>query len=378
MKKNYLFFYLKTGGGHYAPAKAIAEYLQKYYYQHNAILVDGLEKGPNWMSKIIVDGYKFSQQKALWIFELMYAFNKFKPIAWLTMMIVSIFLKNKLKNYITVNKPDKIVIFHFLLISPVKRILKNLKLDIPVVVVVTDPYTAHPLWFMDKENKYIVFSEDLKRKIIKKGINESYISTIPFILNEKYIVQPSESEIINFKSIYGFDITKKVVLLFGGADGLPKAMKLLKRLVRNNTNAEIAIICGNNQMLFHEALNYKYLYGIDNLKVYPYINFVYDLISISDIVITKCGASTINEILLMNKLPIISSYIWEQEKGNLENIVNNTLGIYQPSVNKICSIVYDLINDETLLDYYKQNIINTKPTNGVEKAAILLTSNQAA
>ena len=55
MKKNYLFFYLKTCGGHYAPAKAIAEYLQKYYYQHNAILVDGLENGPNWMSKIIVD-----------------------------------------------------------------------------------------------------------------------------------------------------------------------------------------------------------------------------------------------------------------------------------------------------------------------------------
>jgi processive 1,2-diacylglycerol beta-glucosyltransferase/1,2-diacylglycerol 3-beta-galactosyltransferase len=33
---------------------------------------------------------------------------------------------------------------------------------------------------------------------------------------------------------------------------------------------------------------------------------------------SKCGASTFMEILLSKKIPIITDYIWEQEKGNVD------------------------------------------------------------
>lgn len=56
----------------------------------------------------------------------------------------------------------------------------------------------------------------------------------------------------------------------------------------------------------NKALKLKNKYGIDNPKVYGFVDFVHSLVSISDVVITKCGASTPMEILIMGK---VSDYI---------------------------------------------------------------------
>jgi len=44
-------------------------------------------------------------------------------------------------------------------------------------------------------------------------------------------------------------------------------------------------------------------------------DFIYELINISDVVLTKCGASTIMENINLKKVPVVNDYIWEQEQG---------------------------------------------------------------
>jgi len=46
-----------------------------------------------------------------------------------------------------------------------------------------------------------------------------------------------------------------------------------------------------------------------------FVDFVYDLLNATDILLTKCGASTIMEILMYEKIPVIIDYLWEQELG---------------------------------------------------------------
>ena len=56
--KKYLFFYLKTGGGHLAPAKAVAEKIRSKRKSNTEILlVDGLSESKSFVKKIIEDGY---------------------------------------------------------------------------------------------------------------------------------------------------------------------------------------------------------------------------------------------------------------------------------------------------------------------------------
>ena len=99
------------------------------------------------------------------------------------------------------------------------------------------------------------------------------------------------------------------------------------------------------------------------------MDFIYDLINISDVVITKCGASTIMEILNLKKVPVVNDYIWEQEKGNVEYLINNDLGIFEPQIKNLPKAVRQLLEDEELYSGYVKNISNQQIENGVKKVS---------
>ena len=93
------------------------------------------------------------------------------------------------------------------------------------------------------------------------------------------------------------------------------------------------------------------------------------MLNISDIVISKCGASTFMEILMMRKIPVITNYMWEQEKGNVEFLVRNKLGIYEPDINKLPLVIGELLNHEKIYDSYRNNIEEIAPKNGAKDVA---------
>lgn len=369
-----LFIYLKTGGGHLAPAKSISKFLENRYSENIEIeLYDGLGKSWGLARFVIEDGYRILQNKAKWIYEFIYAVHKFKIVSRLSAFLVSLNTKKYLEKKILDYKPDKIVIFHFFLINPVFEIIKKHKLDIKTFTIVTDPYIAHPLWFLRKDQNFIVFSERLKNSCVKIGINEQTINVFPFVLDEKFSAFPSNEEIQNIKNKFGFT-GEKVLLIMGGGDGMPRGIPILKKLLKTQGNFDIAFVCGKNKKMFDKAVMCKTSKEIDRLKVYGYIDFVYELLCISDVVITKCGASTFMEILLSGKVPVVNSYIWEQEKGNVEFIVNNELGIYEKDVNKLPYVINKLLNDRDFLNRYKSNISSADLKNGTAHVAEFIVS----
>lgn len=362
----YLFLYLKTGGGHLAPAKAVAEKIMaKRKGDAEIILYDGLSESKPIARRIIEDGYKNAVNKAVWTFELLYGLHKIRPVSIITSAIVSRYLKPGLEKQILTLLPKKIVIFHFFLIKPVFEIIEKYNLNIPVLTVVTDPFTAHPIWFLQKNQNFIVFSEMLKDKCIRIGISEEKLKVFPFVLDRKFSQKISDSKSLLIRNNLGFEPDTKVILIMGGGDGMPKGKKILKRLITRNMNAEIAIVCGKNKKLYEHVMKLKNKYDIRNIKVYGYIDFVHSLIKISDVVITKCGASTFMEILLMGKVPLINNYIWEQEKGNMEFVCNSNLGILEKDTRKIPEVLNRLLTDHEFYNSLRNNIKSASISNGV-------------
>jgi UDP-N-acetylglucosamine:LPS N-acetylglucosamine transferase len=151
----------------------------------------------------------------------------------------------------------------------------------------------------------------------------------------------------------------------GGGDGMPRGKKILRKIIARNMDAEIAIVCGKNQKLYDKAIKLKNKFGIDNLKVFGFIDFVHSLVSISDVVITKCGASTSMEILMMGKVPVINNYIWEQEKGNMEFVCNSKMGILEKNTRYLPDILHRLLTDNEFYNSLINNIKNAAISNGV-------------
>ncbi len=372
-KQKILFTYLKTGGGHIAPAKSIANYISKNRDYAEVVLFDGLEKSWWFARFVVVDGYRILQNKAKWIYELIYFFDKFKPAAQLSAFLVKINTQKYLEKKILEERPDKIVILHFLLVKPIYNIIKKYNLDIKVFTLVTDPYTAHPIWFLNKKQNFILFSDRLKTKCISDGIDEKYLHVFPFVLGERFSSKIIHEDSAIVKKRLGFE-KEKILLILGGGDGIPKGISILKNIINCCGDFEIAFVCGNNKRMYNNAMRLKNKYKFDNLKIYGYVDFVYDLLNISDIVITKCGASTFMEILMMGKVPIVNSYLWEQEKGNVEFLVKNELGIFEKQVSKLPAIINKLFNDKGYLSKFKSNIEKANLKNGAAEVAEYILS----
>ncbi|MGD1007347.1 MAG: glycosyltransferase [Ignavibacteriaceae bacterium] len=364
-KKKYLLLYLKTGGGHLAPAKSIAKVLEQNYNNGiEPVLINGFEETNFIVKYLIEDGYRNLQAKAKWFYEALYVLFKINFIARFYYTLISFFVKPYLRKVFSSTNPDKVIIFHFFLIEPAYNVIKELNMHIPLITVVTDPYTAHPLWFFRKEQNFVVFSERLKSHCLKRGINENNINVFPFILSDKFSNPLDPAKIPELKREMGFAADKKIILILGGGDGIPKGYRILRTLVQNLDNVEIAIVCGKNKSLSKKIERLKKKYGNSDIKVYGYVDIIYELLNISDLVITKCGASTFMEIVMSKKIPIIINYIWEQEKGNMEFLVNKEMGIYEPNVKKLSRLINELLKDPVKCSLYIENIKRESLQNG--------------
>jgi UDP-N-acetylglucosamine:LPS N-acetylglucosamine transferase len=106
--------------------------------------------------------------------------------------------------------------------------------------------------------------------------------------------------------------------------------------------------------------------------VFAFVDFVYELLNAADFVITKCGASTIMEILMMKKIPIINDYIWEQELGNMEFVRDNELGVFERIREKLPGIIRGLVSDEGQYQRYRHNIEKMNVRSGTKEVAEFL------
>jgi len=364
--EKYLFLYLKTGGGHLAPAKAVAEKIRaRRKSDAEIILSDGFSGSNPLVRKTIENGYRTAVSNAVWTYEFLYALHKIKSISRFTASLVSFFIIPGLEKLILNSLPEKIIIFHFFLIKPVRAVLKKHNLNIPVIIVVTDPFTAHPIWFLHKDQNFIVFSEMLKEKCISCGIDSHNLKVFPFVLDRKFSRKEKDSKNLAIRDKFGFKPESKVILIMGGGDGMPRGKKILKKIIARNMDAEIAIVCGTNRKMYDHVMKLKKKHKTENLKIYAYIDFVHSLINISDVVITKCGASTFMEILLLGKVPVINNYIWEQEKGNMEFVCKGKMGILEKKTDRIPDLLQRLLSDNEFYNSLKGNIMKASIRNGV-------------
>src|ERR1035437_160392 len=187
LKKKYLLLYLNTGGGHLAPAKSIANCIDKLSANViEPILIDGFEKANKIIQYIVEDGYRKLQRGGKWFYSFLYSLYHIPLVTFINDMVLTSSITPNLEKRILEEKPEKIIIFHFFLIRPVYTIIKKHRLTIMIYTVVTDPFTAHPFWFVNKKQHFILFSERLKKHALKRKIPEENLHVFPFILNEKF------------------------------------------------------------------------------------------------------------------------------------------------------------------------------------------------
>ena len=194
-----------------------------------------------------------------------------------------------------------------------------------------------------KTNTILVSFEDAKDRI-KGTKNIVYTGTPVKIIKKDYDINEKNKIIQNA----GLNITKPIVLIFGGSQGAQKINEAILGILKNklNKNYQIMWATGPKQYdIIKEKLQDKNISinNIENAKIVPYIYNMEEIMNVSNLIVARSGAMTITEISNLGKPSILIP---------LPNVSGNHQ-LYNAKVLENIGAAKIILNDE--LDYKNLN-----------------------
>ena len=149
--------------------------------------------------------------------------------------------------------------------------------------------------------------------------------------------------------------------------GKNRTTDIFKTLIKEHPEFQIIVIAGKNEALktsFEEILNE---YSTNNtVRVLGFTDKVPELMSISDLVVTKPGGLTTTESLASNLPMIIINPIPGQEEENAEFLESKKVAKWIKKDDDINFILNILVNDDTVLNNMKENTYLISKPNATE------------
>ena len=344
--KKVIIFYASYGGGHLSAARSIKENMETNYEDIDVKLIDCMEYVNKTVNKITTKAYSEMAKKAPKTWGRVYWKSQKGPLAQISTTsnkILSIKLYKLLKDF----EPNLIVSTHPFGSQMCAYLKKHGKLNAKIATVMTD-YAPHDQWLVFNKyvDYYFVSHEGMKKELHEKGIPNEKIFATGIPLSNKFLLKYDKPTIL--KS-FCLSPDKKTVLFFGGGEfglGKTQTFKIFKSFVECPENIQIVAISGKNQKMKEAFENLvESLNKTDSVKILEYTNQVPELMSISDLVVTKPGGLTTTESLASGLPIVVINPIPGQEEENATYLEENKVAIWLKKDDNVEAILKDLFSN---------------------------------
>ena len=340
--KRIIIFYATYGGGHLSAARSIKENIETNYTDNEVKLVDCMEYVNKIINKVTTKAYSEMAKKAPRTWGKVYWKSQDGPLAQISTTSNKLF-SIKLNKLLQDFQPDLIISTHPFASTMCAYLKKIGKIDTKIATIITD-YAPHDQWLVFNQyvDYYFVSHEGMKNQLHKQGIPNEKIYATGIPLSNKFLLKHDKAKTLQS---FGLLPNRKTVLFFGGGEfglGKTQTFNIFKSFAECHENIQIVAIAGKNQKM---KKNFEHLINElgkqDYVKVLEYTDKIPELMSISDLVVTKPGGLTTTESLASG-LPIViinpipgqeeenATYleenkvaIWIREDDNVEEILNN-------------------------------------------------------
>lgn len=368
MKQKIALLYLKTGGGHLSGAKAISRVLSESYSDTSVpVLHDGFTGRMRHHRFFFEFGYQFSTNYFESFYVLFYYLTRNTFLVRLLKPVMSSQISTNLARFIRREGITKVVVLHSLLVTMARDAIDSVDPSIPLITVVMDPFSAHYGWFYEKRTELIVFSRKLLREATDRySFPADKIHLFPFMLSPRFSKPFTEEEKQAARKRLGFSPDTKIILIAGGGEGLKGAGNLVKAFLKQDLGVHIAVVCGKNRLLKKSLDSLSSRLPPGRLSVYGFVDFMSDLMNVSDCIVTKGGPSTVMEVLAVRKPVILSTFIRPQERGNMLFIVENKVGWYYSDPEKVVAQARNVLENSGLNSSVLEKIDALQIRNGID------------
>lgn len=283
-----LILYGSYGGGHKSAANAIKQYIEKNYQEKQVEMVDCIEYISKIINKITTGAYNQMAKKAPWAWKRVY-FNSQKGILSKISNGTNALMAKKLYHLIEKENPNIIISTHPFATQMTGRLKRKGKITPKISTILTD-FEIHNQWLQETDyiDNYFVAHVGMKESMMKLGINGDKIFVTGIPMSERFLETFDKQQILKE---FELEEDKKTILFFGGGEmglGKDRTCKILKTLAQNFENIQIVAISGRNEVM---KQGFERIVRESNtkkrVKILEYTKKVPELMSISDLVITK-------------------------------------------------------------------------------------------
>ena len=351
-----IIFYAKYGGGHLSDARSIENCIKTNYNGIEVELIDFMEYVNKEFNKITTKAYAEMAKKVPKAYGSIYWKSEKGPLAHISTTSNKL-LSIRLHKLLQDKAPDLIICTHPFASQMCGYLTKHHKLNTQIATILTD-FASHDQWLVYNEyiNKLFVANQEMKETLISKGIpsNKVFVTGIP--ISDRFLINYDKNSLF---LDFNLSPNKKTVLFFGGGEfGLGKSytLKVFETFVKDSADLQIIAISGKNPKLKEAFENIVIKYNKEAyVHIFEYTNMVPELMSISNLVVTKPGGLTTSESLASGLPIVVINPIPGQEEENATYLVKHNAAIWLKKDDNIEQIVTNLLADSQKLDEMSKN-----------------------
>jgi len=374
--KKILIVYATAGEGHKRAAVAIKDAFDILRPADTEVkLIDALDYTKDFFKWFYPRSYLFMVTYIPTIWGLFYYALDWKwlyPVVKFARRVVNKSNAGLLEKFLREYDPDMVVTTHFLACEVVSNLKRQGRIKAKLITCVTD-FRMHSFWFSGQTDHFCVSFKETEADLVKKWNcppHKINITGIP--IHQKFYAPKNKDEI---RDKAGLSKDLFAILITGGGFGVGPIMSLVKALSQMAEPFQVLVVCGHNAELQKriesqvsaersgaspKGASYRSQVSI---KTYGFIDYVDELMTVSDICITKAGGLICSEALA-KKLPlIIIAPIPGQEGRNCALLLRNRAAFRINRAGQVRGIIREVYFNKGVLDDMKSNIERIRSQN---------------
>lgn len=300
------------GGGHKRVGEAVAEEW-RLQTGGRAEIVDYFAKFVHPVFDAIT---KFSYIQSVRWFPLGYGLfykltGDIRPDSFVQRVINRMGLE-RLDRYLRAERPDIVCCVHCTPAGTMSDLHLAGRTDIPCLTVITD-YVIHSQWIHPAVERYCVANELVRDGLLARGIPPNRITVTGLPIERKFQGALDRDAL---RARLGLTTGVAVIAVMAGAyamlGGILDVVKVLAQFPRP---LQALVVCGYDRGL-EKQVRERAAGSPHPFHVFGYVDNVEELMTVSDLLITKAGGVTVSEALTKRLPMLVYRPIPGQEEGN--------------------------------------------------------------
>jgi len=311
-----------TGGGHRSAAEAIAEGLDcirpgEFEAQLLDFIADCTPYPLNRAGQLYRPAVDYSGPLWGWFWQ---ANDGHRRMAILLKLFTP-WARSGLTQLIRRTMPQAVVSVHSLSNHLAVQAVRRLDQPIPVITLVTDLRRAYASWFCPGVDLCIVPSDAVRQKALACGLSPQKIKVVGLPVSLKFGQESGGKSERKGKLDLKPDLP--ALLLVGGGEGMGNIFRIATAIAGARLPAQLMVVAGRNGALRRQLE--RVAWEIPT-TVFGFADNMPELMTASDVIITKAGPATISEAIACGLPIIVSGAIPYQEDLNAAYVVETGVG----------------------------------------------------